>query len=378
MNPCELYSTWVEVDLGAIEGNIRYFVRQTGVQVMAVVKANGYGHGAVPVARAALKAGATWCSVARIEEAMELRRAGLDCPILLLGYTPMARFEEAIANQISLTVWNMEQIQSASLAASRSGKAARLHLKVDSGMSRIGVQPEEAFNLLQQTTRLPGIKMEGIFTHFARADEHDPAPTDAQEKTFTAVLNALEANQLKPPLVHASNSAASLAHPSAAFHLVRAGIAIYGLQPSSQWQLPSDFRPALCWKTVLSQVKMLPPGLGISYGHQYITQRNECIGTLPVGYADGFRRTTGNQAVVNGVRVPVVGRVCMDQSMVQLDAVPQAKVGDEVILIGAQGSQQLTAEDLALTWGTINYEVTCGIGPRVPRIYRNPENEKDL
>ncbi len=367
--PSELYSTWVEVDLGAIEGNIRYFVQKTGVQVMAVVKANAYGHGAIPVARAALRAGASWCSVARIEEALELRQAGIDCPVLLLGYTPLSRFEEAIVHRVSLTVWEIDQIQSAALAASRAGRTAHLHLKVDSGMSRIGVQPEDALALIQATASLPGIRWEGLFTHFARADEQDQSPTNTQETAFNAVVNALEAAHLKPPLVHASNSAASLSHPTAAFNLVRAGIAMYGLHPSSQWRLPSDFRPALRWKTVLSQVKVLPPGRGISYGHQYITHGQERIGTLPVGYADGFRRTSGNQALVNGVRVPVIGRVCMDQSMVQLDSSPQAKACDEVVLIGAQGEQSLTAEDVALAWGTINYEVTCGIGPRVPRIY---------
>jgi alanine racemase len=362
------YSTWMEVDLGAIDNNVRRLVQLSGVQVMAVVKANAYGHGAVPVAQAALRAGASWCGVARLEEALELRRAGLDCPILLLGYTPPDRLDEAVAKRVSLTLWSVEQAQVAAAAGQRVGEPARVHIKVDTGMGRLGVQAEDVLPLMRS---LPpaNLLVEGVFTHFARADEAEPDTTEVQERRFDLALQLLEASGSLPSVVHASNSAAGLTRPTARFNLLRAGIAIYGLHPSAECLLPDGFLPALAWKTVLSQVKVLPPGRGVSYGHTYITQQDERIGTAPVGYADGYRRTTGNVALVGGRLVPVVGRVCMDQIMLQLSGAPLVQVGDEVVLLGKQAEVCLSAEDLARTWGTINYEVVCGIGARVPRLY---------
>jgi alanine racemase len=365
-----IYSNWVTVDLEAIKANIRSILVLTSTPVMAIVKANAYGHGAVPVARAALEAGASWCGVARASEALELRQAGLDCPVLLLGYTPTTCAEEMIANRVSMTVWNVDQAEMIAAIAERIGQKARLHLKVDTGMSRLGVQAEEAIDLARKIARLPHVHFEGIFTHFARADEADSTPTDTQEALFVNLLKDLETSEIRPPVVHAANSAASLTRPSVHFNLLRIGIAMYGLHPSPECPLPSSFRPALAWKAVLSQVKTLPPGRGVSYGHTYTTRGTERIGTVPVGYADGFRRLPGNHVLVGGKRVPVVGRVCMDQIMVQLDNVPGAKAGDEVVLIGQQGEEKLSAEDVAASWGTINYEVTCAIGPRVPRLYR--------
>jgi len=363
------HSTWMAVDLEAIKENVRYFLDRSRVRVMAIVKANAYGHGAVPVARAALEAGATWCGVARVNEALELRQAGLDCPILLLGYTPEARYEEMIKQRVSMTVWDIKQIATISGVSSRLNQEARLHLKVDTGMSRLGVNPVEVTGLLQEVQALPNIHMEGLFTHFACADEADSTPTDIQEELFHELLAKLKDAGIHAPVVHAANSAASLTRPSIYFNCVRVGIAMYGLHPSSECPLPSIFRPALMWKSVLSQVKTLRPGRGISYGHEYITSREERIGTVPVGYADGFRRVLGNQVLVGGRKVPVVGRVTMDQIMVQLDSVPDAFAGDEVVLLGAQGGESISAEEIAARWGTINYEVTSGIAHRVPRIY---------
>ncbi len=370
-NPALEHSTWVEIDLEAIRHHIAWFRAHSQAQVMAVVKANAYGHGMVPVARAALQAGATWCGVARIEEALLLRQAGIASPILTLGYLPPARLEEAITADISLTVWDEEQLNQIARAAERVGKDARLHLKVDTGMSRLGIQPEVASHLARRITRTRRVILEGLFTHFARADESDPATTDLQQQRFEEVLASLSRDGIRPSWVHASNSAASLTRPAAHYDLIRVGIAMYGLHPSPQCPLPSEFRPALTWKAVLSQVKVLPPGRGVSYGHTYVTSRWERIGTVPVGYADGFRRVKGNQVLVGGRCVPVVGRVCMDQIMVQLDEVPQARAGDEVVLIGRQGEAHLPAEEVAARWGTINYEVTCGIGGRVTRLYLN-------
>ncbi len=320
-------------------------------------------------ARAALRGGATWCAVARIEEALELRSAGVDCPILLLGYTPPGRLEQAISLDISLTVWDSAGVQAACEAARRVGRRARLHLKVDTGMSRLGVQPEQAASLAAQIARQPSAIFEGLFTHLARADEAQSSASDVQEDLFQQLLSEPEQSGLRPPLVHAANSAASLFRPGAVFDLVRPGIAIYGLEASQEMPLPDGFRPALAWKAVLCQVKTLPPGRGVSYGHEYVTTAFERIGTVAVGYADGFRRGRENQALVSGKRVQVVGRVCMDQCMLQLDATPDARPGDEVVLIGTQGGECISAEEVARRWGTINYEVVVGIGRRVPRLY---------
>jgi len=363
------YSTWVEIDLSAIENNVRLIRQYSEAQVMAVVKADGYGHGAVPVAQAALRAGASWLGVARLEEAVELRQAGLDAPILLLGYTPPGRLEEAISAGLSLAAWTDEQVDAANAAAQRLGATARLHLKVDTGMNRIGAQPAGAMQLAQRVAGAQGTLLEGLFTHFARADEADKTHAREQIARFRQVLAQLEAAGLRPPLVHAANSAASLTLPEASFDLVRLGIAMYGLHPSPDCPLPGAFRPALSWKAALSHVKNLPPGQGISYNHEYFTRAHERIGTVPVGYADGLRRSAPNQVLIRGVKAPVVGRVCMDQVMVQLDEAPEAQPGDEVVLIGEQREQSISAEEVAQRWGTINYEVVCGIGRRAPRLY---------
>jgi alanine racemase len=370
MDAINHFSTWIEVDRSAIENNVRLLRRMTGVAVMAVVKANGYGHGAVPVVRAALQGGASWCGVARMEEALELRHAGIGCPVLVLGFTPREKVESAIANDISMATWTADQVDYAEARAQSIGKIARLHLKVDTGMSRLGLSPKDAVTLAQSMVHRTSVMFEGIFTHFARADEMDGVATHQQEGCFREVLNSLSAGDMLPPWIHAANSAAILAHPNTWFNMVRPGIAIYGLDPSRDCRLPPGFRPALAWKTVISQIKRLPAGQGVSYGHEYSTASEERIGTLPVGYADGYRRTAGNQVLVRGRRVPVVGRVCMDQVMVQLDTVPEAQEGDEVVLIGSQGVESLTVDNLAAQWRTVNYEVVCGLGARVPRVYR--------
>ena len=369
MNSKDDYSTWVEVDLGAIEENVHYFLQSTGRQFMAVVKAEAYGHGAIQIAKTACKAGASWLGVARAEEAFELRVAGIDEPIFLLGWTPPAQLEALIEANVSLTYWDEAQLTDISRAAEKVGSRANVHLKIDTGMSRVGVKPEEATQLAQEAGRIPSVYLEGVFTHFALADESDPASTDSQLRIFHEIISSWETSGLRPPLVHCANSAAALRRPEAWYDLVRVGIAMYGLHPSSACKLPGVVRPALTWKSRLSQVKVLPPGRGISYGHIYTTSSEERIGTVPVGYADGFRRVEGNEVLVGGKRVPVVGRVTMDQIMVQLDSIPDAQPGDEVVIIGSQEAERISAEDVADRWGTINYEVTSGILNRVPRLY---------
>lgn len=362
-------ATWADVDLACITENTRHLVRLAAVPLMAVLKADGYGHGAMPVAMAALRGGATWCGVARPEEALDLRRRGLDCPILLLGWAPNGLLQELVAGSISLTVWSMAQVEEIAGAARVLGQTAKLHLKVDTGMTRLGVEPQDAVELARRIREAEGVELEAVFTHFACADDLSCGVTAAQEATFREVVSALSAVGLRPGLVHAANSAATLLYPTARFDLVRLGVALCGIAPSPGCPLPPDLKPALTWKAVLTQVKVVPPGRGVSYGHYYTTTHEERIGAVAVGYGDGYRRTDGNVVLVGGRRVPVIGRVCMDQLLVQLDGVPEAKMGDEAVLIGTQGRERLRTEDVAAIWGTLSYEVVCGITDRVPRRY---------
>ena len=365
----DAYSNWLDIDRGAIVGNASQLLELTGVRVMAVVKANGYGHGITEVARVAVSAGATYCGIARVEEAFDLQQAGIEAPIMVLGYTPDDCLVDAVRQNITLTLFHLEQVGVLSAAAGVAGRPARVHVKVDTGMSRLGVPPALAFELLRRLTEAPGVEVEGIFTHFARADEPDEPTTEIQERRFLDVLAEAEAAGLRPPLAHTANSAATLTRPSTHLDMVRIGVALYGLAPLSGTPLPEGFRPALTWKARLTHIQRCQPNTGVSYGHVYRTCGEETIGVVSVGYADGYRRMDGNQVLIHGRRVPVVGRVCMDQIMVRLDDVPHAKVGDEVVLIGSQDAERISAEEVAVRWGTINYEVTSGITSRVPRVY---------
>ena len=236
-------------------------------------------------------------------------------------------------------------------------------------MGRLGVMAQAALEYMRWLSRQKGLQIEGIFTHFARADEPLAALTTQQIERFSGVLDQLRAESLCPPLIHAANSAAAIYFPGAYFNMVRSGIAIYGLDPSPEAVLPPCFLPALSWKARLTSVKTFPPGHGISYGSIYITRKTERIGTIPVGYADGFRRVNQQQVLLCAQRADVVGRVCMDQCALQLDAIPQARIGDEVVLLGQQGKERISAEELGKRWGTVNYEVVCGLANRLPRLY---------
>ena len=365
----ESYSTWINVDLDAIVNNISLLAAETSTPVMAVVKANAYGHGLIPVANAALNGGALWLGVARVEEALKLRGEKILSSILVMGYTPPGSLRDVIEGNISIAIWSIEQLQYVSEQANKLNMQAKVHLKVDSGMSRLGVQLTEGLRFAEQISGDKNIEFEGIFTHYARADEIDQSSPLTQERDFGNLLDQINAAGIEPKYVHAANSAASLFLPESRFTLIRPGISIYGLHPSNERMLTKGFRPALTWKAILSQVKMLPAGRGVSYGHEYVTQKEERIGTIPIGYADGFRRVTGNQVLVGGKKVPIIGRVCMDQVCVQLDDVAGAQAGDEVVIIGSQGGESITAEEIAMRWGTINYEVVCGLADRIPRIY---------
>jgi len=336
---------------------------------MAVVKANAYGHGLFEVAKAAEKAGIARLCVARLEEAVALRDAGILAPILVLGYTSPLDVPKAMQRSISLALFNAELAPQYEEAARHSVGTLQVHIKVDTGMGRLGIFPEHAVDFVAQVAKMDNINVEGLFTHFARADEPLQSTTDDQIIRFNRVLQELEAIGIRPSIIHADNSAGSLYYANAWYDAVRPGNAIYGLNPSADAPLPEGFEPALAWKSRLTSVKILSPNSGVSYGHSYITKGYERIGTCAVGYADGLRRKLGNIALVHGRRVNQVGMVCMDQTMWQLDEIPDAKVGDEVVLIGQQGNERISAEEVAASWNTINYEVVCGLSARVPRYY---------
>ncbi len=369
MNPQHLYSSWLEIDLSAIDDNVRYFCANSSVSVMAVVKANAYGHGSLPVVETALKAGASWCGVARADEALGLRSSGIKHPILVLGFTPISMVEQLISANISMTGWDIGHLKSIAIIAQRLDLSAHVHLKVDTGMGRIGVSDQDTLNIARYLVSTNGLYFEGLSTHYARAYEADLAPTLNQEHYFRNVVALLTDAGLCPSIVHASNSAAAIVRPDSCWDMIRLGIAMYGLDPSEDCKCPENFRTALTWKSQLIQVKQVPKGTGISYGHDYVTSGPEIIGTVSTGYADGYRRHGDKIVLVRGKRVPVVGKVCMDQFMVRLDAVPDAAVGDEVVLIGHQGQDYISAEEVAIRWNTINYDVVSSIGSRVPRTY---------
>lgn len=362
-------SIWLEINLGAIRRNIQRVAKITGRPVMAVVKANAYGHGLFEVAKAAEKAGAARLCVARVEEAIALREAGIHAPILVLGYTSPLDVPRAIESSISLALFNPEVAPQYEEAARTSQGKLNVHIKIDTGMGRLGIFPQGAADFVASVTKMDGINVEGLFTHFASADEPQKPTTEEQNIRFERVLNELASVGIRPQIIHAANSAASLYYPATWYDAVRPGIAIYGMNPSQDAPLPEGFEPALTWKTRLTSVKILPPGSGVSYNHRYVTQAKERIGASAVGYADGLRRKMGNIALVGGYRVLQAGIVCMDQTMWMLQEVPNAKVGDEVVLIGAQGNERITAEEVAASWNTSDYEVVCGLSARVPRYY---------
>ncbi len=363
--------TYVVVNLSAIQHNLRRLREIASTAVMAVVKANAYGHGALEVARAALGAGAEWLGVAFAAEGIALRRGGLTGKILVLGYTPPDIAAEAIEHDLSLAVYDEDLVRAYADSARAMNKRARLHIKVDTGMGRLGTPPTAGAALVRLVERLSGVEAEGLFTHFATADESDLTFAHEQLSRFQTVLAELDSTNDRPRWVHAANSAAALGLPESRFNLVRVGIAMYGLNPSPEVPVPNDFIPALEWKSVVAQVRAMPPGTSVSYGREYFTKGEERIAVIPVGYADGFRRFPKNVAhvLVGGQRVLVVGRVCMDQIMADVTKVGEVKMGDEVVLIGGQGEARLTTDDAAAWWGTINYDVTSGIMARVPRVY---------
>ena len=367
--------TWIEVDLNAIGSNTRHIKALVGprVRVLASLKADAYGHGAVRVARTVLHNGASMLGVATVSEAVPLREAGISAPILVFGYVPPWQMREAVRLDVTVTLYSSDAAQALARAALALEKTVRVHIKIDSGMGRLGIraeQSDEIVALVREVAHLPGLVLEGLYTHFATADSSDQTHARLQLARFNRILHILEEQELRPPVVHAANSAATFSLPEARFDMVRPGIAIYGLHPSSEVRLPEGFRPALSFKTQVSQVKWIPAGECISYGCAYVTERPTRVAVLPVGYADGFRRAPRNwgSVLIHGQEAPILGRVCMDQCMIDVTHIPHVREGDEVVLIGRQGEATLTAEQVAERLGTINYEVVSEILARVPRV----------
>ncbi len=365
--------TWAEIDLDAIAHNVGAYKRHVGpkVEIMAVVKANAYGHGVLPVARAALLAGATRLAVHRAIEGVELRQGGIDAPILVMGYTPPSGAEMVLSWRLTPSLMTSEFTQALSVRAGALGVTVPVHVKVDTGMSRYGLMPSEVSDFLQAIQKLPGLYLEGLFTHFATADWADLTHTRNQLGVFTQVIQAARSAGVEFPVIHAANSAATMRLPEAHFNAVRPGIGLYGLDPSSDWPPVFELRPALALKSLVSRVRQLPAGSGVSYGRTFITQKPTLAALVPVGYGDGYHRILSNRGsvLIRGGRAPILGRVCMDQFVVDVSHIPGVQQDDEVVIVGSQGDERIRAEEVAELAGTINYEVTTSLLPRVARVY---------
>jgi alanine racemase len=378
--------TWAEINLEAYAHNIRELRRVTRppARLMAVVKANGYGHGAVEVAREALQNGAQYLGVARINEAIPLREAGLEVPILIFGYSPPDLAPLLMDYELTQTVYSLSTASALSEQATRKGKKINIHLKVDSGMGRLGfllvptngnpddIAAQNPVREIEAITRLPGLTVEGIFTHFATADSADKSYADLQLDRFMDLLNRLQKEGLEPPVRHAANSSALIDMPDSHLDMVRPGIATYGLHPSDEVNKRIvDLKPVMTLKSKIIHLKRVAPGFNISYGITFQTKNHTTIATVPVGYADGFNRLLSSRGhmLVHGQRVPIVGRVCMDLTMLDVGGISGVALEDEVVVFGKQGNEAVTADEIASSLDTINYEVVSTITDRVPRVY---------
>ncbi|MDO9557446.1 MAG: alanine racemase [Coriobacteriia bacterium] len=364
---------WVEVDEAAITANVRTLKALTpkGTRFMAVVKADGYGHGALQAARAALTGGADRLGVATVEEAVGLREAGVTAPLHIVSEPPASAAGIMLEQDIVSTVATKEFAAALSKRAMLAQRPARYHLKIDTGMNRIGVRAEEAADLVAWLKGLPALEMEGVFTHFATADIPGDWEFDHQVERFVAVLERLRTEGVRPPVAHAANSAATILHPEAHFDMVRCGIAIYGLHPSPATYSKVDLAPAMSVKARVSFVKRVGLGDGVSYGLTWHAGAPTTVATLPLGYADGVHRALSNKmdVLIGGRRCQQIGRVCMDQLMVEVPSGLTVVPGDEVVLVGSQGGERILMDELAEKAGTINYESACSLSRRMERRY---------
>lgn len=367
---------WADVDLGAVAHNVAELRRLAApAEVCAVVKADGYGHGAAPVARAALEAGATWLAVAQVPEAAPLRDHGIDAPILLLSQPRPDELDDALDLDLDITVYTPSMVRTLAAAARERRIAARVHLKVDTGMRRVGVEPGDALALAQAITAERWLTLASVWTHCAVADEPADPFTAEQLARYEGVLAALDAAGIEVPMRHTANSAAALVHPASRYDLVRCGIAVYGIPPSPALADRADLRQAVRLATEVSFVKRVAAGERVSYGLRHAFERDTVVATLPIGYADGVFRRLGllhQEVLIGGRRHPMVGVVTMDQLMVDVGPDSDVAVGDEAVLLGSQGDELVTPDEWATRLDTISYEVVCAIGARVERRYPSP------
>lgn len=372
----ELNRTWVEIDLDCINHNVNQFKLLTNYKpiIMAVVKADAYGHGAVAISKALIQSGVGYLAVTSIDEAIQLRNNNILAPILVLNYTEPLRSGEIIKYNTVQTIFDLNAAKHLSDLAVKNSKTVKIHIKLDTGMTRVGYNTDiNSLNEILNISKLPGIEIEGIFTHFASADEKDSSYTLMQFDFFMSVLKTLSDNGLNIPIKHVANSAATIQYPDMHLDMVRVGISLYGLYPSEEVDKSLiDLKPAMTFKTKIIRVNKVAAGKSISYGRIFTTSRSSTIATVPVGYADGYTRllTQKGQVLINGQRAPIVGKICMDQLMVDVsDITGNISVGDHVVLFGNQNGSILHIDEVAKTLGTINYEIICMVGKRIPRLY---------
>jgi alanine racemase len=362
-------STRAVVNLGAIACNVAEIRKRIGKRrdLMAVVKADGYGHGAVEVSRTALKSGANCLGVATPEEGQQLRKAGIDVPVLVLGLIrPEEAFKVADSN-LEQTICSLELAEALNQTASSAGIRINIHIKLDTGMGRVGLVPRDALAFVKKVSRFKTLDVKGIFSHFSCADEVDKTFAREQVEIFDKLVRDIEASGVTIPKKHIANSAGVLDLPESYYDLVRPGIMIYGLYPSNEVSHSIELKPAMTFMTRVIFVKRVPPGCPISYGRTFTTRKETTVATLPVGYADGYPRllTGRGEVLVKGRRIALLGRICMDMCMIDVSELKNVQPGDEVVLFG----QGLPVEEIAEKIGTINYEVVCAVGKRVPRVY---------
>ncbi len=370
------YLSWAEVDLDAIAFNVQGFKRHVGnnVALGVVVKGNAYGHGAVEVAKVCLRSGADWVIANRSNEGVQLRQGGIDAPILVLGYMMPQEADRMVRWNLRPTVSNVEQIEALSAAAERRGTDIAVHVKLDTGLSRQGVMPAEALDYVKVVAATPHIGLEGMYSHFAVADEGKPesvAYTRQQFETFITVRDELKGAGFRIPICHICNTAATINYPEMHLDMVRVGSGIGGIYPSADVKRTVPLKPALELKSHVARVSILPPGTSVSYGRTYVTSAPTKVALVPMGYGDGYRRGLSNRGcvLIRGQRAPIVGRVCMDQCMVDVTDIPDVALHDEAVLIGTQGQDRISGEEVGELVGTNAYDITTTVTARIPRVY---------
>lgn len=364
---------WAEVNLQALKENYYKLQAYTQSEMMPIVKADAYGHGVIPVVKTLLECGAKRFGVALLQEALELKEVFPELNVMIIGANEIDQWDSLVKEDIIPTIFQLSQARALSEAAVKFDRIAKLHIKIDTGMGRIGFRDADISEIVKIST-LPNLIIEGIFTHFATSDQRDLTFARQQLKRFESICDKLKKAGLRIPIRHAANSAGIIQFPESHFELVRPGISLYGLTPSSQIGGNVGLEPVMSWKAKVSHVKKIKTGETVSYGRTFKAAYPTCVATIPLGYADGLRRALSNcgEMMIHGRRSTIIGRVCMDQTMLEVTKIPGVRVGDVVTILGIDGYDQITAAEMAEWLGTINYEVVCGISKRVPRIYTNP------